>query len=135
VILVVAFGRRAPLDEEQRVRLRNIARCLVNLERQGLELLNGSIRSDDVEEAWVVGHEARCLDFLVANDGPSAPARLEVSSSLGISHRSNSLVGHICSRRSVEYRAIEDSRNDGQTRILVRHPRPATAVEAGREGI
>jgi hypothetical protein len=86
VILVVAFGRGAPLDEEQRVRLRNIARCLVDLERQGLEFLNGSVRSDDIEKAWVVGHKARCLGLLVANDGPSAPARLEISSSPENSH-------------------------------------------------
>jgi hypothetical protein len=32
VILVVAFGRRTPLDEEQRVRLRDVARRFVNLE-------------------------------------------------------------------------------------------------------
>jgi hypothetical protein len=36
VVLVFAFGRRAPFDEEQRVRLRNVARRFVNLERKDL---------------------------------------------------------------------------------------------------
>lgn len=107
----------------------------MDLEGQHLELLNGGVRSDDVEEALIVRHEARCLDLLVANDGPSAPVRLKASNFLVDSHRSNSLVGYICSRRSVEYRAIEGSRDHSQTRILVRYPRPTTAVEARRYAI
>jgi hypothetical protein len=96
VVLVFAFGRRAPLDEEQRVRLRYVAGGLVNLERKDLQLLNGGVRSDDIEKALVVGYKARCLDFLVAIDSLLAPARLEVSSPMANSRRSNSLIGHIC---------------------------------------
>jgi hypothetical protein len=36
VVLVVAFGRRAPLDEEQGVGLLYVARRFVNLERKDL---------------------------------------------------------------------------------------------------
>jgi hypothetical protein len=94
----------------------------VDLEGQDLELLDSGVWSDDVEEALVVGYEARGLDFLVAADGLLASARLEELSLLENSRCSNSLVRYVCSPGSIKYRAVEVAGYHGQCRIFVGHP-------------
>jgi hypothetical protein len=69
VLGVGAGGIRAPFDEEQLVRVGEIAWSFVDLEWEDLELFHGGVWADDVEEAFVVGYEAGCLDVLVAGCG------------------------------------------------------------------
>lgn len=65
MLSVVTFWRRAPLNEEQLIGIREIAWCFMNLERQNLELLYSGIWSDDVEEALIVSYKVRCLYTLI----------------------------------------------------------------------
>jgi hypothetical protein len=41
----------------------------VDLEGEDLELFYGGVWADDVEEAFVIGYEAGCLDLRVARCG------------------------------------------------------------------
>jgi hypothetical protein len=58
VIFVVTVWRWTPFDGEQLIGLRNVARRLMNLKWQNLELFYNGAWSDDVEEAFIVCHKA-----------------------------------------------------------------------------
>lgn len=58
MMAIVTFGRRTPFDEVKAVGLWDITWRFVDLKRQSLQLLYCCVGPDDVEESFIVGHEA-----------------------------------------------------------------------------
>lgn len=66
VMSAIHASRRTPLHEKQQPLLGDIARGLVHLEGELLQLCDGGVGSYDIEEAFIVGYEAGLVNVLVA---------------------------------------------------------------------